>query len=123
MGNYSSKVERNKIGNQGCEAFRAAVAGKEASLVEILSLSGNGIQEAGLQSLCEGLRKCPALVSLDLSFNDLGPGAVKALTQVVLQLQILSLRQTNLSAVQDLGALLQRRVPEVRLQRLDLSHN
>ena len=94
-----------------------------ASNLKTLDLSGNSINDEGLQALAVGLSRHPALERLDLSRNEIGSDGLRALATT----EISSLRLLNLSrnAIND-GALTV--VAEgvenfVSLEALNLSYN
>jgi len=64
-------LSHNLLTDNGAEQLASGLLGRGADSLESLSLKANSIGAAGCEALCQALRRCPRIQSVDLSRNPL----------------------------------------------------
>merc|ERR1719506_1562130 len=68
-------ITHNHVGMKGMEAFRRLMCYSSMENFRSINVSANDLRDEAMAALCEGLRVCPALISLDASQNKIQGGA------------------------------------------------
>lgn len=64
-------LSSNLLSSEGAAMLATGLLGPSAEALHLLSLRGNAVTAPGCKALCQCLRHCPKLRSLDLSWNPL----------------------------------------------------